>query len=81
MQSHRRSYQMAELALSTLLVSIQSVKKQIEYFEGLLNSETVRDKAEIQELLLTYDQAAEDLKQAYISKHSAGSNYPEYEEL
>ncbi len=72
---------MVDLALSTLLVSIQSVKKQIDYFEGLLQSETVRDKAEIQELLLTYDQAAEDLKQAYISKRSAGSNYPEYEEL
>ena len=72
---------MAELALPTILVSIQSVKKQIEYFEGLLESETVRDKAEIQELLLTYDKAAEDLKQAYILNRSAGSNYPEYDEL
>ena len=57
---------MPDLALSTLMVSIQSVQKQIEYFEGLLESETVRDKAEIQELLLTYDQAADDLKKVYI---------------
>lgn len=72
---------MPELALSTLMISIQSVQKQIEYFEGLLESETVRDKAEIQELLLTYDQAAEELKKAYISKRLEGSNFPEYEEL
>ena len=72
---------MPDLALSTLMVSIQSVQKQIEYFEGLLESETVRDKAETQELLLTYDQAADDLKKVYISKHHEGSNFPEYEEL
>lgn len=72
---------MANLKLSTILVSIQSVQKQIEYFEGLLASETVKDKDDIQELLLSYDQAAENLKEVYISKRSSGSNYPEYESL
>ncbi|OZG72624.1 hypothetical protein BTA51_13930 [Hahella sp. CCB-MM4] len=72
---------MSNLDLSTILVCIQSVQKQIEYFEGLLESETVRDKAEIQELLLSYDQAAENLKEAYIAMRTPGSNYPEYESL
>lgn len=72
---------MVDLALPTILVSIQSVQKQIEYFEGLWESETVRDKAEIQELLLAYDQAAGDLKQAYKSTRPEGSNFPEYEGL
>lgn len=72
---------MVELSLSTILVSIQSVQKQIEYFEGLLLSETVKDKSEIQELLLTYDQAAENLKEMYLFKKVPGSNYPEYESL
>ncbi|GAA6168246.1 hypothetical protein [Sessilibacter corallicola] len=72
---------MPDLTLQTLMISIQSVQKQIEYFEGLMESETIRDKAEIQELLLTYDQAAEELKQAYISKRSEGSNFPAYDEL
>ncbi|MBB3063290.1 hypothetical protein [Microbulbifer rhizosphaerae] len=72
---------MADLKLSTILICIQSVQKQIEHFEGLLESETVRDKAEIQELLLSYDQAAENLKEAYISMRSPRSNYPEYESL
>ncbi len=72
---------MVELELSTVLVSIQSIQKQIEHFEGLLESETVRDKAEIQELLLSFDQAAENLKELYISMRSEGSNYPEYESL
>lgn len=72
---------MVEVSLSTLLISIQAVNKQIEYFEGLLSSETVRDKAEIQELLLTFDQAAENLKEAYISTRDEGSNFPECEQL
>ncbi len=72
---------MVELNLSTILVSIQSVQKQIEYFEGLLESETVRDKGEIQELLLTYDQAAENLKEMYTSMRHTTNSFPAYEEL
>ncbi len=72
---------MVDLELSTVLVSIQSVQKQIEHFEGLLKSETVRDKAEIQELLLSFDKAAENLKELYVSMRSEGSNYPDYESL
>jgi hypothetical protein len=72
---------MVDLELQTLLISIQSVQKQIEYFENLLKSETLKDKSEIEELLLTYDQAAENLKQVYISKRGVNSNYPEYNDL
>ncbi len=72
---------MAEISLSTLLVSIQAVEKQTEYFESLLRSETVRDKADIQDLLLTFDQAAENLKEAYISMRGENSNFPKYEDL
>ncbi len=72
---------MVEISLSTLLVSIQAVEKQIEYFEDLLRSETVRDKADIQDLLLTFDQAAENLKEAYISMRGEKSNFPKYEDL
>jgi hypothetical protein len=72
---------MPDLELSTLLICIQSVQKQIAHFEGLLESETVRDKADIQELLLSYDHAAENLKYAYISSRVSGSNYPEYESI
>lgn len=72
---------MVELSLATLMVSIQAVAKQIEHFEGLLSSETVRDKAEIQELLLSLDNAAEELKQVYESRRKTGSNFPAYEKL
>lgn len=72
---------MAELSLATLMISIQAVAKQIEHFEGLLSSETVRDKAEIQELLLSLDNAAENLKEVYESKWQEGSNFPAYNEL
>ncbi|BFM09518.1 hypothetical protein [Halioxenophilus aromaticivorans] len=72
---------MVELSLSTILVSFQSVQKQIVYFEGLLESETVRDKGEIQELLHTYDQAAENLKEVYTSMRHTTSNFPPYEKL
>ncbi|PCH60064.1 MAG: hypothetical protein COC05_05360 [Gammaproteobacteria bacterium] len=72
---------MVEIQLATLVVSIQAVEKQIEYFEGLLTSETVKDKANIQELLLTFDQASENLKEIYMSRWSEGSNFPKYELL
>ena len=70
---------MVELSLATLMVSIQAVAKQIEHFEGLLSSETVRDKAEIQQLLLSLDNAAEELKQAYERRWQADSNLPIYD--
>ncbi len=72
---------MVEINISTLMISIQALSKQIEYFEGLLSSETVRDKGEIQELLLSFDNAAENLKEAYQEKRVNSSNYPEYEQL
>lgn len=72
---------MIALRISTITICIQAVQKQIEYFEGLLESQTLKDKAEIQELLLSYDQAAENLKEAHIAKRTTGSNHPEYEAL
>jgi len=72
---------MANLELSTVFVGIQAVKKQIEYYEGLMDSETVLDKPEIEELLLSLDLALENLKDIYNSMRIEGSNYPEYEAL
>ncbi|UDL04242.1 hypothetical protein [Marinobacter sp. CA1] len=72
---------MVDLSLSTLVVSIQSVQKQIEHFEGLLESGDLKDEADIQELLLAYDQAADELKEAYIAMRTPGSNFPDYEGL
>jgi len=72
---------MIEPSLATLMVSIQAVAKQIEHFEGLLSSETVRNKTDIQELLLSLDNAVENLKEVYESKWQEGSNFPAYNEL
>ncbi|CCN72339.1 hypothetical protein [Vibrio nigripulchritudo] len=72
---------MAEIHISTVMLSIQAIEKQIEHFERLLDSDTVRDKDEIEDLLLSLDRAAENLKEVYFGKRSADSNFPTYEQL
>lgn len=72
---------MANLDGITLMTAIQAVDKQIEYFENLLGSETLRDPEEIQSLIFSYEQAAEKLKEAYIAERKEGSNLPEYSSL
>ena len=72
---------MAEIEISTVLISIQAVKKQAEYFQGLLNSDNGIDNSEVEELLITFDQAAENLKGVYNSMRSKSKHYPKYEEI
>ncbi|GAB2198699.1 hypothetical protein [Sessilibacter sp. MAH4] len=48
---------MDSISIATVLMSLQAVKKEIAYLEGLLRSETLSDGAEIQDLLLTYEDA------------------------
>ena len=63
------------------MMAIQAVHAQIWHYEGLLQSETLRDAAEIQSLILSYENAARALKDAYRQERVDGSNLPEYETL
>ena len=60
----------------TLLVSLQSVYESIKRFEALLASETLKDAANIEELLISYDEALKVLKSVYLEQISSGANLP-----
>lgn len=72
---------MAELDNITLMMAIQAVNEQINKYEHLLTSETLRDLEDIQSLIFSYEKAAAALKEAYESEWSKGSNLPEYSTL
>jgi hypothetical protein len=65
----------------TLLISIQSVYQSIKRFESLLGSETLKDPENIEELLLSYDDALKVLKSRYEEQISLGQNLPPIEAI
>jgi uncharacterized protein Yka (UPF0111/DUF47 family) len=72
---------MAEVDIITLMMSIQAVNDQIKKYEALLTSETLRDPEEIQDLIFSYEKAADALKNAYTKEWHEGSNLPKYSEI
>jgi len=81
-QRAARRFAMAELRVGTILIAIQSVRDAIADLELLLTSEILKDRAEIEDILFSYERAAADLKAAYNAELEKGPiNYPAYEEL
>ncbi|MBI3897624.1 MAG: hypothetical protein HY308_04915 [Gammaproteobacteria bacterium] len=72
---------MSEINNRTLLICLQSVYQSIKRFEGLLESETMRKPADIQESLHDYDRALEILKDLYEEELSKGADLPPIEEI
>jgi len=69
---------MASIDGITLLMAIQAVEAEIGRYESLLTSETLRDREQIQSLVLSYERAAQRLKDAYLDERRQGSNLPPY---
>jgi hypothetical protein len=72
---------MADVGGLTLMMAIQALHQQIRYYEQLLTSETLRDPEKIQSLILSYENAGANLKEAYLEERKTGSNLPSYEIL
>ncbi|MGL6159975.1 hypothetical protein [Microbulbifer sp.] len=72
---------MSDISIGTLMMAIQAVKKEIARLENLLTSETLTDGADVQDLLLSYEEAESELKGLYIEKQKFTKNYPSYESL
>lgn len=72
---------MADVDGLTLVMAIQAVQSEIRRFEGLLASETLRDPADIEIVVVTFERAAETLKAAYLSEWTPDSNLPAYDRL
>jgi hypothetical protein len=70
-----------DLDENTLIICIQSVNAQIKYLKSLLTSETLRDDDQIEDLILSYQKAAAELKREYLKQWDETSNMPRYEEL
>lgn len=65
----------------TLLISLQSVYQNIKRYESLLDSETLSDPENIEELLCSYDEALSVLKSLYIEQLNSGANLPPIEKI
>lgn len=65
----------------TLLISIQAVYQNIKRYESLLDSETLKDPENIEELLLSYDEALKVLKGLYNEQLGAGAKLPPLESV
>lgn len=72
---------MASIDADTLLISLQSVYESINRYEALLESETLQDPENIQELLMSYDEALGVLKSAYIEESSTNPQLPKIEDI
>ncbi len=73
---------MAEVSGRTLMMAVQAVAAHIKTLEAEVRSAEDDDVVgELNELLLSYDQAAQELRVAYKSAQAATSNLPAYEDL
>jgi hypothetical protein len=72
---------MSKIDNITLMMAIQAVNEQIKKYEQLLTSETLRDAAEIQELVFSYEKALEALRLAYEANWVQDGNLPAYDAL
>lgn len=72
---------MPDIDNDTLMVSLQAVFESINRFEGLLESETLKDPENITELLMSYDEAFKVLKSVYREQLSKGADLPPIESI
>lgn len=72
---------MSNIDDNTLLISLQAVYQNIKRYEALLDSETLSDPENIEELLISYDEALKTLKSLYQDALKRGANLPPLESV
>ena len=72
---------MPEIDDDTLLVCLQAVHESINRLEALLDSETLKDRENITELLMSYDEAFKVLESVYREQLGKGTNLPPIESV
>ncbi len=72
---------MENISIGTVFMSLQAIKKEIASLEHLLTSETLSDGADIQGLLLAYEDAERELRDIYKQQQKFTANYPDYDSL
>ncbi len=70
-----------KLKIQSLVVLVQVLNRAILELDAACEAEEGPEQADLQELLLDYTLAADDLKEAYLEQWDADGNMPAYEEL
>jgi hypothetical protein len=76
-----KKLEMPDIDNDTLLISLQSVFESIKRFEALLDSETPTDPENIEEQLISHDEALRVLKGVYREQLEKGENLPPIESI
>ena len=81
--SHKnhRVNKIADISIGTLMMAVQAVKKEVLRLEALLQAGNLDDDADVQDLLFSYEQTADELKALYMEKQKFATNYPDYDSL
>lgn len=69
------------LKTQSLVVLVQVLNRAIRELDAECEATDGPDQADLQELLLDYTLAADDLKATYLGTYEPDSNMPSYEEL
>ena len=70
-----------ELKPQTLMVAIQCLAAETRRIEQSLEAESPENGAELEQLLVAYDLAADDLKAAYLASQARFAGFPSYDSL
>jgi type VI secretion system (T6SS) immunity protein Tsi2 len=72
---------MDELSVQTLMMSVQAVEAEIRRITASVNGDVAELEPDAQELLLSFSQAAMELKACYLEKRRSVPSMPPYEQL
>lgn len=72
---------MSELSAQTLVMTVQAVDAEIRRIKDSVNGDITKLEADVQEVLMSFSQAAMELKGYYIERRSADPGMPPYEQL
>ncbi len=72
---------MAQLHWKTLVIAIKTLDKDLQKLSQECDEYDGPELPDMQELLLDYTRAADDLKAAYLETYTPNSNLPEYSAL
>jgi hypothetical protein len=72
---------MANLSPQTLVMAVQAVDAEINRIKESVSGDITELDPDIQELLLSYSQAATELKTSYLNERQSIPTLPPYEQL
>ncbi|WP_457328532.1 hypothetical protein [Rhizobacter sp. P5_C2] len=70
-----------ELRPQTLIVAVQCVARRIHELDKLIDEVDSQEAGQLEELLVSFDLAAADLKKAYAEAREKFADMPDYEQL